>query len=28
VVAGLTATTLALTQMHTMLSTWRTVLGA
>lgn len=28
VMAGLTATTLALTQMHTMLSTWRTVLGA
>ena len=27
VVAGLTATNLALTQMHTMLSTWRTVLG-
>jgi hypothetical protein len=28
VVAGLTATSLALTQMHTMLSTWRTVLGS
>jgi hypothetical protein len=27
VVAGLTATNLALTQMHTMLSTWRIVLG-
>lgn len=27
-VAGLTATSLALMQMHTMLSTWRTVLGA
>ena len=28
VMAGLTATSLGLMQMHTMLSTWRTVLGA